>query len=240
MTIPTDGKITQTFDTPVDYILGRTKHEAVDIVTDGSQPIYAIARCYVTKVVDIYDYEPNKGFGNQVFVQYLNGDQDRFCHLSRESAQKVHVDQKFEAGELMAYTGQTGYRVPMTIFHTHWERYRNDVRIDPLDENNQPPQAEENKPTKRYMNITANAQMIWTKINDVTEFWVIFKRQDGVEVKRPVKQHQTLCAEVFANNDHYCRWQTQDQLNLLAGYPEGQEYDIVEQFKNHPELFEKQ
>lgn len=97
-----------------------------------------------------------------------------------------------------------------------------------------------NKPTKRYMNITENAQMIWTKINDVTEFWVIFKRQDGTEVKRPVKQHITLCAEVFANNDHYCRWSTQEQLNMLAGYPEGQEYDIVEQFKNHPELFEKQ
>lgn len=96
-----------------------------------------------------------------------------------------------------------------------------------------------NQPTKRYMNIAKTGQMIWTKVNDVTEFWVIAKKEDGSEVKRAVKSHITLCAEVFGNNDQYRRWSTPEQFALLAGYPEGKEYDITEQLKNHPELFEK-
>lgn len=100
--------------------------------------------------------------------------------------------------------------------------------------------AEHNKPTKRYMKIATTGQMIWVKQGDVTEFWVIYKKDDGSEVKRAVKSHITLCAEVFANNDQYRRWSTPEQMSLLAGYPEGKEYDITEQFKNHPELFEKQ
>ena len=99
---------------------------------------------------------------------------------------------------------------------------------------------EDNQLIKRYMKIVTTGQMVWTKINDVTEFWVISKREDGTEVKRLVIQHIRFCALAFAVNDHYCRWSTPDQLKMLAGYPEGKEYDIAEQFQNHPEIFEKQ
>ena len=39
--LPTNGRITQDFYTPVNYIAGRTKHEALDIVTSEKEPIIA-------------------------------------------------------------------------------------------------------------------------------------------------------------------------------------------------------
>lgn len=134
--LPTEGVIKQVFDTPVNYIEGRTHHEAIDIVTNGTKPIKMIASCVVIKVVNKYDYYPNQGFGNELWVQYSNGDQDRFCHCARNSM--VPVGTRLEQGKVGAWTGQTGYRDPITLFHTHWERYRLGRRIDPLNPNNQP------------------------------------------------------------------------------------------------------
>ena len=152
--LPTQGRITQTFNTKVDYIAGRTKHEAVDIVTDGSQPIRAVADGVISKTVDQYDESKTNGYGNEISIEYDNGMIDRFCHCQHKSLLMFGTHVK--AGQQIAMTGRTGYRVPTTTWHTHFERYLNGNRIDPLDKNNQPNQFNE----KDMQELTELKQMI--------------------------------------------------------------------------------
>lgn len=165
MELPVGGTITQTFATPVNYIKGRTHHEAVDIVTQGSQPITMLADCKVTNVIDRYDYLPNSGYGNEIWVKYANGDQDRFCHCAKGSI--VAIGTSLLKGATGAKTGQTGYRSPITVFHTHWERYRAGKRIDPLSN----PLSEEDMSD-------AEKQMLADHEKSLS---AIFKRLDSIE-----------------------------------------------------------
>jgi len=130
MKLPTNGRITQDFYSPVDYIAGRTTHEALDIVTNGNQPIYALGDGVVTKVVDGKGYLPNKGYGNEVWIQYDNGVLSRACHCAIGIIAKV--GQRVVEGQRVAYTGATGFRWSLPTIHTHYETMINGVRVDPM------------------------------------------------------------------------------------------------------------
>lgn len=128
--LPTNGRITQDFYTPVDYIAGRTTHEALDIVTNGNQPIYALGEGVVTKIIDGKGYLPNSGYGNEVWIQYDNGVLSRACHCAMGVL--VKVGDRVVNGQRVAYTGATGYRFPLETIHCHYETMIDGVRVDPL------------------------------------------------------------------------------------------------------------
>lgn len=129
----TNGRIVQDFYTPVDYFNDRTKHEAIDIVTDGRQKIYAPYSGRIRKAIDHYNESKTTGYGNQVFIQSSDEPEyeDSYSHLG---IVLVKAGQFVEKGALLGYTGRTGYRDPLHIYHTHWERMYNGIRVDPLKE----------------------------------------------------------------------------------------------------------
>lgn len=125
--MPVQGRITQDYDTHVDYIPGQSTHEAIDVVTDGYQPIKAIANGRIVKVNDSHSEGSMSGYGNEVTIEYENGVRDKFSHLQQGSMPKVGT--KVSIGDVIGSTGRTGYRVPSTVYHTHWERYVNNTRV---------------------------------------------------------------------------------------------------------------
>jgi murein DD-endopeptidase MepM/ murein hydrolase activator NlpD len=144
--IVTQGDITQFFDTWVTYqIIGRKtrilngktewKHEALDIVTKGSQALRPLSDGVITKVIDLYDEDHKTGFGNELWILYSNGITGRFCHMRRGFLMKV--GQHVGSTDIVGYTGRTGYRIPETVWHVHYEEYFNGERIDPLQSANQ-------------------------------------------------------------------------------------------------------
>lgn len=129
--LPTEGRITQTFDTPVNYIAGRNHHEAIDLVTSGAKPLIALDDGVIQKVIDGNTEATQTGYGNQVYIAYNHVEQtDRFCHMRYRSS--VKAGQKVAQGDLLGYTGRTGYRYPLSVYHTHWESFVDGRRVDPL------------------------------------------------------------------------------------------------------------
>ena len=223
--MPVTGTVTQSFDTPVTYIVGRTKHEAIDIVTEGSQPISLPFPCEVSKVIDMYDYLPNSGFGNQVYVRLPNGDEYRFCHLKRDSM--LSMGTFVPSNTIIAWTGQTGYRDPIDIFHTHWEQYRDGKRIDPLT----------NIPNT-YMKLKDVGQIIYIKNGENWEHWLIFKREGKPESKRRVVGPVASACYAFAEQGQYHKWETPEQFALFSGYEQGSDFNFNEYIKNNPDKLE--
>lgn len=133
MTLPTNGTITQYFDTPVNYIAGRTTHEALDIVTVAFEAIHAPFSGIVQLVLNtVPNYEKGwTGYGNEIWLVSYNGRvKSRFAHCMQQFP--VTEGEVIEAGTQIATTGQTGYRFPLDTIHTHWEIYLDGVRVDPL------------------------------------------------------------------------------------------------------------
>jgi len=133
--LPTEGRITQKFHTRVSYIKGRSRHEAVDIVTYGPRPMKALHAGDITKVIDLYEESKKTGYGNEVWIKYETGVEDRYCHCAKGIP--VKVGQHMESGQEFAHTGRTGYRKPDSTWHVHWESYVNGKRVDPLTSSNQ-------------------------------------------------------------------------------------------------------
>lgn len=148
--LPCDGYVKYNFYTSVDYIDGRDTHQALDIITKTSVPIRPYVPGVVYDVINKFDELPNKNYGNELIVIYDTGIVGRFCHLARNSF-VVSKGQVFDIGDTLAMVGRTGYVVPKTVYHTHYEEYKNleaylayksnayakNVRIDPLISNNQ-------------------------------------------------------------------------------------------------------
>lgn len=145
-----DGSVKYNFYTPVTYIKGRTTHEALDIIVPKSMPITMIVPGEVLKIIDVYGEQPNEGFGNEAWVLYDTGIVGRYCHILKGSF-KVKVGQTLDIGDTIAMVGRSGYVSPKTVYHTHYEEYKDinaynayqanhlakNVRIDPLTSNNQ-------------------------------------------------------------------------------------------------------
>jgi len=134
---PAKGYITQYFNTPVDYIAGRSYHEALDIVNDNFTNIYSMFDGYVILVVDdVPDYAQTSptnysGYGNEVWIVSNNGKvKQRVAHLKKGA--KVKEGQKVKQDIVIGVMGQTGYRFPLPTIHTHYEIYVDNVRVDPL------------------------------------------------------------------------------------------------------------
>jgi hypothetical protein len=219
MPLPTNGYITTNFYTPVSYIPGRTTHEALDIVTKGSQKIFAPAAGTVIKVIDLYEESTKTGFGNEIWIRHENGLETRFCHLTRYST--LGIGTVVKAGQVIAYTGRTGYRVPTSVYHTHYEVYDNGKRIDPLKVQWSQP----TNPTKR-MKITETQRAVYVRSapdSKTFDIYVIVKHdKEPFETRHAVKNAKGLVATVFGMNE---AWKKVEWAEI-QGLTEGEPYDI--------------
>lgn len=93
---------------------------------------------------------------------------------------------------------------------------------------------------KEHMQLFKQAQqMIWTKIDGVTEYWVIWLKDDGSETKRLVTTSKNRCQDIFSGAGKYCRWSTSEQFEILSRMPRGEDFDLNGMIDNHPELLEQ-
>jgi len=230
--LPTNGRITQDFYTPVDYIAGRTHHEALDIVTNGNQPIYALGEGVVTKVIDGKGYLPNSGYGNEVWIQYDNGVLSRACHCAIGIV--VKVGQRVVNGQRVAYTGATGYRFPLETIHCHYETMIDGVRVDPL-KVEYPQQNNQDQPIKKRMKITDTYRLVFVRDNpeDNTEYWIIKQNTEGPkETRHKVMENKMNVRDFFSSIGAYSEMKRSDLKGLTAG----NDFDW-EAFNNKPTQF---
>jgi murein DD-endopeptidase MepM/ murein hydrolase activator NlpD len=99
-------------------------HDGTDFHADCGTPVYAAAAGRVTQ--EYY----NAGYGNRVIIDhgYVNGVSlwTSYNHLTSFVA---HVGQHVDRGQLVAYSGTTGYS---TACHLHFMVYVNGSTVDPV------------------------------------------------------------------------------------------------------------
>ena len=109
------------FSWPLDYILvtqlfGKTvdskrlyasgSHSGVDFRAAVGTPVKAMAGGVVTGMGDTDTQCPGASFGRFVFIKYDNGLSSTYGHLSLVKAKK---EERVERGQIVAYSGNTGY-----------------------------------------------------------------------------------------------------------------------------------
>ena len=110
---PTDGIISNDFN-------AATLHFGIDIVSDESTPIIAIAN----GVVIYSDY--SKELGNGVVIDHMNG---YYSHYYHNEENFVNKNDKIDRGMFIARMGNTGVS---TGPHLHFEIWKDGAPIDPL------------------------------------------------------------------------------------------------------------
>jgi murein DD-endopeptidase MepM/ murein hydrolase activator NlpD len=97
-------------------------HNGVDFAAPAGAPVYATAAGVVASV-------GNDGpCGNKVEISHAGGITSVYCHLSR-FAPSLHVGQRVEQRQLIAFVGQTGR---VTGPHLHFGIKRNGIFVDPM------------------------------------------------------------------------------------------------------------
>lgn len=100
------------------------QHEGVDIRAAEGTPIFAIADGVVTKAAPD-SKGVDKGGGHMVFVDFGNGIEGRYMHLSSYG---VQLGDKVKAGQVLGFTGNTG---ESTTPHLHFELRIDGNLVDP-------------------------------------------------------------------------------------------------------------
>lgn len=120
-----NGKITQGYDTKVNYIKGRSYHGGYDIDGQTGDEIRAPISGTVIRAVSDQS-NSNSGYGNEVQVKDADGNVWRFGHLSDVN---VSVGSTIKAGQLLGAMGSTGFS---TGSHLHLEvKDKNGKLFDP-------------------------------------------------------------------------------------------------------------
>ncbi len=220
-----EGRIVQDFYTPTDYIAGRTTHEALDIVTNGSKPIYCSQNGRVVKLIDKYIESDTRGYGNEIWVIHDNGLTSRFAHNAKGNT--LSEGDVVTEGQILAFTGRTGYRVPLSTYHTHYEVYENNKRIDPLKVDWS--KKEEEKP---MLKLEEDRELIYLKTSTMTEgeFYMLNHKKSE---RRLVKKGMEL--EVRALFVNFRRISKKSDLD---GFKDMGVWQPKSFFRKHPELLE--
>lgn len=205
--LPAEGNVTQDFYTPVNYIAGRTTHEALDIVHYDFVHVHALFTGKVLLVIDnVPDYAQTapgnySGYGNEVWVVSFNGRvKQRVAHLQQGAP--VQDGDTLWAGQPIGRMGQTGYRFPMDTIHTHYEIYVDGVRVDPysdweknLDESLTEDQMSELE--TRVSKLEAEMEIVMGKQKKTSKntkrlrslaVWAFPKRAKKLGIKKPKKK----------------------------------------------------
>jgi murein DD-endopeptidase MepM/ murein hydrolase activator NlpD len=97
-------------------------HNGIDFASPVGAPVYATAAGAVTAI-------GHEGpCGNHVEISHAGGITSVYCHLSR-FAPALHVGERVEQRQLIAFVGQTGR---VTGPHLHFGIRKNGVFVDPM------------------------------------------------------------------------------------------------------------
>ena len=99
-------------------------HQGIDIRAAEGTPIFASADGIVTKAAPD-SKGVTKGGGHMIFIDYGNGVEARYMHLS---AYGVIAGDDIKAGDIIGFTGNTG---DSSTPHLHFEYYIGGQAIDP-------------------------------------------------------------------------------------------------------------
>lgn len=99
-------------------------HQGIDIRAVEGTPIFASADGIVTKAAPD-SKGVNNGGGHMIFIDYGNGVEARYMHLS---AYGVKAGDHVQAGDIIGFTGNTG---DSSTPHLHFEYYIDGQVIDP-------------------------------------------------------------------------------------------------------------
>lgn len=99
-------------------------HQGIDIRAAEGTPIFASADGIVTKAAPD-SKGVTKGGGHMIFIDYGNGVEARYMHLS---AYGVIAGDDVKAGDIIGFTGNTG---DSSTPHLHFEYYIGGQAIDP-------------------------------------------------------------------------------------------------------------
>jgi murein DD-endopeptidase MepM/ murein hydrolase activator NlpD len=123
------GTITQGFDTPVSYMVGRTIHGGYDIANKLNTAISAYIGGTVTTVEG--DSGSTTEWGLSVIITDANGYQHRYAHLNSLEPW-VAKGSKIASGQVFAYMGHSGNVFGTTGIHLHFEiKDANGTLFDP-------------------------------------------------------------------------------------------------------------
>lgn len=125
--------ITQAFGKTVSakklYVSG--SHSGVDFRAAVGTPIYAVADGVVEGIGDTDKTCPKASFGKWVFIRHTNGLATVYAHLSLIKATE---GQKVRAGDLVAYSGNTGHstapHLHLTVFASNGVDGEEGARVD--------------------------------------------------------------------------------------------------------------
>ncbi|MCS6903790.1 MAG: M23 family metallopeptidase [Bacteroidia bacterium] len=121
--IPVFGRIVSGFGYRNDPFFGYGHfHAGIDIVAQVGTPVKASADGII-KTAGI----PEVGYGLQIEVDHGYGYVTKYAHLS---ALNVRVGQKVKRGDIIGYTGNSGYS---TGPHLHYEVIKNGIKVNPYD-----------------------------------------------------------------------------------------------------------
>ncbi|NLK66211.1 MAG: M23 family metallopeptidase [Campylobacteraceae bacterium] len=122
--IPIEFKgITSKFGERIHPISGNLRfHHGIDLRAVEGTPTYAPADGFVK-----YSAMSNTGYGYLVIISHNWGFETRFAHMLNKDV--VRVGQRVKKGDLIGYTGNTGYS---TGPHLHYEVRFLDHTLDPL------------------------------------------------------------------------------------------------------------
>jgi murein DD-endopeptidase MepM/ murein hydrolase activator NlpD len=119
---PIPGRVVSGFGYRADPFHGHGHfHAGLDIVADIGTPVKSVADGVV-----ITSGAPEQGYGLQVEVNHGFGYVTKYAHLSGLKAQ---VGQKVKRGDIIGYTGNTGYS---TGPHLHYEVIKNGEKVNPM------------------------------------------------------------------------------------------------------------
>lgn len=99
-------------------------HAGIDIRAAEGTPVYAIADGIVTKAAPDSKGVENGG-GHMIFVDFGNGIEGRYMHLSGYG---VQAGDQVKAGQVIGFSGNTG---DSSTPHLHFEYYINGVAMNP-------------------------------------------------------------------------------------------------------------
>ncbi|MCS6917953.1 MAG: M23 family metallopeptidase [Chitinophagales bacterium] len=96
-------------------------HEGIDFTAPVGTPVYATGDAVVHEV----EYS-RSGYGNHVILSHKIGYKTLYAHLSRIV---VRRGQQVKRGDLLGYVGSSG---KSTAPHLHYEVWKNNVKLDPI------------------------------------------------------------------------------------------------------------
>jgi len=102
----------------------RKFHYGMDFTAPRGTPIFATGDGVITRADS-----NSSGYGNHIRIDHGFGYVSLYGHLRRRKPYNVRVGQKVKRGEIIGYVGSTGRsQAP----HLHYEVFKNDERINPI------------------------------------------------------------------------------------------------------------